>query len=163
MTNILVCVKRAPDPTGEVVLTDDGLRVDGRYAGYTTSAHEEALPAGLIPIVLDEEQVSAGPASIGLDVAAGDDAWVITSLDDGGAPEAWVVDHGAAVAAVPLVAALMDAAPTFANTPHAPARKKSRRWNFVSCGGVIHPSSPVRHRSISSVYQYPPREQQRVA
>ena len=45
MTNILVCVKRAPDPTGEVVLTDDGLRVDGRYAGYTTSAHEESAVA----------------------------------------------------------------------------------------------------------------------
>ena len=45
MTNVLVCVKRVPDPTGEVVLTDDGLRVDGRYAGYTTSAHEEAAVA----------------------------------------------------------------------------------------------------------------------
>ena len=45
MTNVLVCVKRVPDPTGEVVLTDDGLRVDGRFAGYTTSAHEEAAVA----------------------------------------------------------------------------------------------------------------------
>ena len=45
MTNVLVCVKRVPDPTGEVVLTDDGMRVDGRYAGYTTSAHEEAAVA----------------------------------------------------------------------------------------------------------------------
>lgn len=45
MTNVLVCVKRVPDPTGEVVLTPDGLRVDGRYAGYTTSAHEEAAVA----------------------------------------------------------------------------------------------------------------------
>ncbi|MBM6400763.1 electron transfer flavoprotein subunit beta/FixA family protein [Phycicoccus sonneratiae] len=45
MTNVLVCVKRVPDPTGEVVLTPDGLRVDGRFAGYTTSAHEEAAVA----------------------------------------------------------------------------------------------------------------------
>jgi electron transfer flavoprotein beta subunit len=45
MTNVLVCVKRAPDPSGEVVLTDDGLRVDGRDAGYTTSAHEESAVA----------------------------------------------------------------------------------------------------------------------
>ncbi|XVX20143.1 electron transfer flavoprotein subunit beta/FixA family protein [Actinomycetota bacterium] len=42
MTNVLVCVKRTADPTGELVLTDDGMRVDGRYSGYTTSAHEEA-------------------------------------------------------------------------------------------------------------------------
>ncbi len=41
MTNVLVCVKRVPDATGEVVLTPDGSRVDGRYGGYTTSAHEE--------------------------------------------------------------------------------------------------------------------------
>ncbi|MDO5711344.1 MAG: electron transfer flavoprotein subunit beta/FixA family protein [Micrococcales bacterium] len=41
MTNVLVCVKRVPDATGEVVLTADGSRVDGRYGGYTTSAHEE--------------------------------------------------------------------------------------------------------------------------
>lgn len=45
MTNVLVCVKRVPDPTGEVVLTADSMRVDGRYAGYTTSAHEEAAVA----------------------------------------------------------------------------------------------------------------------
>ncbi|QIM20217.1 electron transfer flavoprotein subunit beta/FixA family protein [Phycicoccus sp. HDW14] len=45
MTDVLVCVKRVPDPTGEVVLTPDGLRVDGRFAGYTTSAHEEAAVA----------------------------------------------------------------------------------------------------------------------
>ncbi|MCA1782341.1 MAG: electron transfer flavoprotein subunit beta/FixA family protein [Dermatophilaceae bacterium] len=45
MTNVLVCVKRVPDPTGEVVLTSDGLRVDGRYAGYTTSPHEESAVA----------------------------------------------------------------------------------------------------------------------
>lgn len=45
MTNVLVCIKRVPDPTGEVVLTEDAMRVDGRYAGYTTSAHEEAAVA----------------------------------------------------------------------------------------------------------------------
>ncbi|WP_226346683.1 electron transfer flavoprotein subunit beta/FixA family protein [Agilicoccus flavus] len=41
MTDVLVCVKRVPDASGEVVLTPDGSRVDGRYAGYTMSAHEE--------------------------------------------------------------------------------------------------------------------------
>ncbi len=41
MTNPLVCVKRVVDSSGEVVLTEDGQGVDGRYAGFTTSAHEE--------------------------------------------------------------------------------------------------------------------------
>lgn len=40
--DVLVCVKRVPDASGEVVLTADGSGVDGRYAGYTMSAHEEA-------------------------------------------------------------------------------------------------------------------------
>ena len=41
MTNPLVCVKRVVDSSGEVVLTEDGQGVDGRYAGFTLSAHEE--------------------------------------------------------------------------------------------------------------------------
>jgi electron transfer flavoprotein beta subunit len=39
--DVLVCVKRVVDSTGEVVLPEDGQAVDGRYAGFTTSAHEE--------------------------------------------------------------------------------------------------------------------------
>jgi electron transfer flavoprotein beta subunit len=38
---VLVCVKRVVDSSSEVVLTDDGQAVDGRYAGFTMSAHEE--------------------------------------------------------------------------------------------------------------------------
>jgi electron transfer flavoprotein beta subunit len=39
--SVLVCVKRVVDSSGEVVLTEDAQAVDGRYAGFTTSAHEE--------------------------------------------------------------------------------------------------------------------------
>lgn len=39
--NVLVCVKRVVDSTGEVVLTEDAQAVDGRYAGFTVSNHEE--------------------------------------------------------------------------------------------------------------------------
>jgi electron transfer flavoprotein beta subunit len=41
MVNILVCVKRVPDSTEQVVLTADGLGVDGTKSGFTMSAHEE--------------------------------------------------------------------------------------------------------------------------
>lgn len=41
MTSVLVCVKRVVDSSSEVVLTEDGQAVDGRYAGFTMSAHEE--------------------------------------------------------------------------------------------------------------------------
>lgn len=42
MPNILVCIKRVPDSSGEVVLTDDGQEVDGRFAGFTVSNHENS-------------------------------------------------------------------------------------------------------------------------
>jgi len=38
---VLVCVKRVVDSSSEVVLTEDGQAVDGRYAGFTMSPHEE--------------------------------------------------------------------------------------------------------------------------
>ena len=38
---VLVCVKRVPDITEEVVLAEDGQSVDGRRSGFTMSAHEE--------------------------------------------------------------------------------------------------------------------------
>ena len=39
-TNVLVCVKRVPDVSGEVMLTDDGQQVDARHVGFTLSDHE---------------------------------------------------------------------------------------------------------------------------
>jgi electron transfer flavoprotein beta subunit len=39
--SVLVCVKRVVDSSSEVVLTEDAQGVDGRYAGFTMSAHEE--------------------------------------------------------------------------------------------------------------------------
>ncbi|HEX4471616.1 MAG TPA: hypothetical protein VH085_06585 [Nocardioides sp.] len=41
MVNVLVCVKRVPDSSSQVVLTPDEQAVDGRMAGYTVSPHEE--------------------------------------------------------------------------------------------------------------------------
>lgn len=41
MTDVLVCVKRVVDSTGKVTLSDDEQSIDGRYAGYTLSRHEE--------------------------------------------------------------------------------------------------------------------------
>ncbi len=39
-TNVLVCVKRVPDVSGEVMLTDDAQQVDARHVGFTLSDHE---------------------------------------------------------------------------------------------------------------------------
>jgi electron transfer flavoprotein beta subunit len=39
--DVLVCVKRVVDSTGKVTLAPDEQSIDGRYAGYTLSRHEE--------------------------------------------------------------------------------------------------------------------------
>ena len=41
MSNVLVCIKRVPDVSGEVLLTDDEQAVDARHVGFTVSPHEE--------------------------------------------------------------------------------------------------------------------------
>jgi electron transfer flavoprotein beta subunit len=41
MVNVLVCVKRVPDSSSQLVLTPDNQAVDGRHAGFTVSPHEE--------------------------------------------------------------------------------------------------------------------------
>jgi len=40
VTDVLVCVKRVPDNSGEILLTDDAQSVDARHVGFTVSAHE---------------------------------------------------------------------------------------------------------------------------
>jgi electron transfer flavoprotein beta subunit len=40
--NVLVCIKRVPDTSGEVLLTDDEQSVDARFVGFTVSNHENS-------------------------------------------------------------------------------------------------------------------------
>ncbi|MGC5585398.1 electron transfer flavoprotein subunit beta/FixA family protein [Ornithinimicrobium sp. W1665] len=60
MADVLVCVKRVPDDSGEVVLTEAGDAVDGRYAGYTMSAHEECA----VEIAVDVAGASGGEVTV---------------------------------------------------------------------------------------------------
>ena len=60
MTDVLVCVKRVPDDSGEVVLNEAGDAVDGRYAGYTMSAHEECA----VEIAVDIAGESGGEVTV---------------------------------------------------------------------------------------------------
>jgi len=41
VVNVLVCVKRVPESSGEVLLSEDAQSVDARHVGYTVSPHEE--------------------------------------------------------------------------------------------------------------------------
>ena len=51
MTNPLVCVKRVVDSSSEVVLTEDAQAVDGRFAGFTMSPHEECAVELAVQVV----------------------------------------------------------------------------------------------------------------
>ncbi|MGI8434403.1 MAG: electron transfer flavoprotein subunit beta/FixA family protein [Nocardioidaceae bacterium] len=41
MANVLVCIKRVPETSGQILLSDDGQSIDARHVGYTLSPHEE--------------------------------------------------------------------------------------------------------------------------
>jgi electron transfer flavoprotein beta subunit len=60
MVDVLVCVKRVVDSTGKVTLTDDGQSIDGRYAGYTLSRHEECA----IELAVRAASASGGSSTV---------------------------------------------------------------------------------------------------
>ncbi|HEY0643094.1 MAG TPA: hypothetical protein VGD39_06735 [Nocardioides sp.] len=60
MVSPLVCIKRVVDASSEIVLTEDGQRVDGRYAGFTTSAHEECA----VEIAVQVAAAGGGAATV---------------------------------------------------------------------------------------------------
>lgn len=45
MADVLVCVKRVPATSGEILLTADAQSVDARHVGFTVSPHEECAVA----------------------------------------------------------------------------------------------------------------------
>jgi len=60
MADVLVCIKRVVDSSGEVVLTDDAQAVDGRYAGFTMSNHEECA----VELAVQVAAATGGRASV---------------------------------------------------------------------------------------------------
>ncbi|MCW2711820.1 MAG: Electron transfer flavoprotein beta subunit [Marmoricola sp.] len=42
MTNVLVCIKRVPDFSGEVLLAEDAQSADARFVGFTLSNHDSS-------------------------------------------------------------------------------------------------------------------------
>jgi electron transfer flavoprotein beta subunit len=60
MVNVLVCVKRVPDVSGEVLLSEDGRSVDARYVGFTTSNHESCA----VELAVQLASESGGQATV---------------------------------------------------------------------------------------------------
>ena len=60
MTDVLVCVKRVPDSSGQILLTDDAQGVDGRYVGFTVSNHESSA----VELALQVAQATGGTVTL---------------------------------------------------------------------------------------------------
>jgi len=59
MTDVLVCVKRVPDFSGEVLLTEDAQSADARFVGYTMSNHDQcAVELGVQVAAATDGQVT---------------------------------------------------------------------------------------------------------
>jgi electron transfer flavoprotein beta subunit len=55
MANVLVCIKRVPDFSGEVLLTEDAQSADARFVGYTLSNHDSCAVELGVQIALATE------------------------------------------------------------------------------------------------------------
>ncbi len=60
MTNVLVCIKRVPETSGEILLTDDAQGVDARHVGYTLSAHDECA----VELAISVAKATDGEATV---------------------------------------------------------------------------------------------------
>lgn len=60
MPNVLVCIKRVPGASGQILLTEDGSRVDTRHVGHTVSPHEECAVEAAVQVVANH----GGSASV---------------------------------------------------------------------------------------------------
>ena len=60
MTNVLVCIKRVPETSSQVLLSEDGRSVDARHVGYTVSAHEESA----VEIAIQLAEATGGTATV---------------------------------------------------------------------------------------------------
>lgn len=59
-TKVLVCVKRVPDVSGEVLLTEDGQQVDARHVGFTLSDHENCA----VELAVQVAQAGGGEVTV---------------------------------------------------------------------------------------------------
>ena len=60
MTNVLVCIKRVPETSSQILLSADGMTVDARHVGFTVSPHEEAA----VEIATQIAESSDGTATV---------------------------------------------------------------------------------------------------
>ena len=58
--NVLVCIKRVPDFSGEVLLTEDAQSADARFVGYTLSNHDNCA----VELAVQVASATGGKATV---------------------------------------------------------------------------------------------------
>ena len=58
--NVLVCIKRVPDFSGEVLLTEDAQSADARFVGYTLSNHDSCA----VELAVQTAAATGGTATV---------------------------------------------------------------------------------------------------
>ena len=56
MANVLVCIKRVPDFSGEVLLTEDAQSADARFVGYTLSNHDSCAVELAVQVAIGDRR-----------------------------------------------------------------------------------------------------------
>ncbi|MPZ94666.1 MAG: electron transfer flavoprotein subunit beta/FixA family protein [Propionibacteriales bacterium] len=60
MANVLVCIKRVPGASGQILLTEDEQAVDARHVGWTVSPHEECA----VELAIQVAAATGGAATV---------------------------------------------------------------------------------------------------
>ncbi|MFZ0159153.1 MAG: hypothetical protein WAL50_09015 [Kineosporiaceae bacterium] len=122
MPNVVVCIKRVPGASGEVLLSADGMSVDARHVGHALSPHEECAIEAAVQLV-GEHGGAATVLTLGPDgaleqlreaLAVGITAAVHLRTADEGAP-----DSADAYGPADVAAAISEVARRRAGTPEA--------------------------------------------
>ncbi len=87
MTDVLVCLKRVPDFSGEVLLTDDAQSADARFVGYTLSNHDQCA----VELAVQIASATAGQVTV-LTVGSADSVEQLRSALGVGASAAVLVE-----------------------------------------------------------------------
>ena len=64
-TNVLVCIKRVPDFSGEVLLSEDGQSADARFVGYTIRDHDSCAVELAVQVSSKSQQAQATVLTVG--------------------------------------------------------------------------------------------------
>ena len=136
MTDVLVCIKRVPDFSGEVLLSEDAQSADARFVGFTMSNHDQCA----VELAVQVASATEGKVTV-LTVGAADSVEQLRSALGCRGTAAVLVE------ADPVALGPADVAHEIAQV----VRDHEAAWNGISawCCWATTPPTPATSRSAS--------------